>query len=113
MSLPVGFKIYKQKGREFYREAIKKWLNYRPFLEASKSRNATVPIQDLREHKCIDEQLISYEGIYNSLPLELKNIVNKMPIPTDPYNRLHRFYHRKYLLLAEVSSLLNSYSQDS
>ena len=113
LSLPVGFKIYKQKGREFYREAIKKWLNYRPFLEASKSRNATVPIQDLRELKYIDEQLISYEGIYNSLPLELKNIVNKMPIPTDPYNRLHRFYHRKYLLLAEVSSLLNSHSQDS
>ncbi len=112
LSLPSSLKYYKRKGREFYREALKKWIDYPPFFDARKSRTATVPILDLRSCKAIGEGLIDYNAILQKLPPQLSELINVMPFPKDVNNRYHKFYHRKYLLLAEISNFVTCYNKE-
>jgi asparagine synthase (glutamine-hydrolysing) len=113
LGLPTEYKLLDGRGRKFYREAIKEWIDYTPFVEQSKSKVPTIPIEMLRHKKGIAKKSLNYQKIYDDMPEKLKSLIYYIeePIDTDYNDRLSLKRFRWYMQIAEVSNFVKKYDQ--
>ena len=108
LSLPSKYKVLNGQGRRFYREAIKKWIDYTPFIEQRKSKVNTIPAQALLVRKHINENKTNYKTVLNNLSPELLDLINIPPIPQNWNMKFDIMTHHVFVRLANIDHFLKS-----